>query len=267
MTRLSNILAHNKRIQRKNLVTFITAGDPNLQTSLMLMHAMVENGVDVIELGVPFSDPMADGVVIQRASERAVANGVGLVDVLDLVRKFRSTNQITPIVLMGYANPIEKMGQDIFIEKAVSAGVDGALVVDYPPEESVQFSVDARASGLDLIYLVAPTSTVERMKNAALFASGFIYYVSLKGVTGAGTLDVSDVAHKVLSLREYTDLPINVGFGISDAASASAVARVSDGVVIGSKLITLVEQALQNNEDAVALMGQWIAEIRVALDA
>lgn len=267
MTRLSTVFAANKKVQRKNLVTFITAGDPDLATSLHLMHALASNGVDVIELGVPFSDPMADGAVIQRASERAVANGVGLKDVLQLVRDFRLTNQSTPVVLMGYANPIERMGQDVFIEQAVSAGVDGALVVDYPPEESTQFALNARAAGLDLIYLVAPTSTAKRMKNTAAVASGFIYYVSLKGVTGAGTLDVADVAQKVAALRAHTDLPINVGFGISDGASAAAVARVSDGVVIGSKLITLIEEALSKGEDAAAQVGQWSAGIRAAIDA
>jgi len=266
MTRLSSALTSNKAINRKNLVTFITAGDPDLTTSLRLMHTLVESGVDVIELGVPFSDPMADGPVIQRASERAVANGVGLNAVLQLVREFRTTNVTTPVVLMGYANPVERMGQKAFIQNAVSAGVDGVLVVDYPPEESTDFSTKASAAGLNVIYLVAPTSTDERMRDTAAVASGFIYYVSLKGVTGAGTLDVSDVAQKVAKLREYTDLPINVGFGISDATSAKAVASVADGVVIGSKLITLVEDAVREGTDANAIIKAWVSGIRLALD-
>lgn len=267
MTRLSKQLAANKANHRKNLVTFITAGDPDVGMTLKLMHAMVAAGVDVIELGVPFSDPMADGPVIQRASERAVANGVGLRDVLQLVRDFRSTDATTPVVLMGYANPIERMGQDEFIKQSVASGVDGALVVDYPPEESVEFALSAKAAGLNVIYLVAPTSTEARMKSTSHVASGFIYYVSLKGVTGAGTLDVGAVKDQVAKLREYSDLPINVGFGISDAASARAVSEVADGVVIGSKLITLVETALAENQDAVKIVGDWVADVRQALDA
>ncbi|MGL4767864.1 MAG: tryptophan synthase subunit alpha [Formosimonas sp.] len=266
MTRLSTTLAANQTAGRKNLVAFITAGDPNLQTSLPLMHTLAASGVDVIELGVPFSDPMADGPVIQRASERAVANGVGLRDVLQLVREFRASNAHTPVVLMGYANPIERMGQGAFIEQAVAAGVDGVLVVDYPPEESGDFAVAAQQAGLNVIYLVAPTSTAARMHDTAQVASGFIYYVSLKGVTGAATLDVSDVAQKVAALRTHTDLPINVGFGISDASSAKAVASVADGVVIGSKLITLLEEATRDGRDVHAVIGAWLGEIRAALD-
>lgn len=267
MTRLSKQLAANQTNHRKNLVTFITAGDPDVGLTLKLMHALVAAGVDVIELGVPFSDPMADGPVIQRASERAVANGVGLRDVLQLVREFRATDANTPVVLMGYANPIECMGQTAFIEQAVTSGVDGALVVDYPPEESIEFAQTAKQAGLNVIYLVAPTSTEARMKSTSEVASGFIYYVSLKGVTGAGTLDVGAVKTQVAKLREYSDLPINVGFGISDASSARAVSEVADGVVIGSKLITLVETALQNNQDAVQIVHDWVADVRKALDA
>jgi tryptophan synthase alpha chain len=223
--------------------------------------------VDVIELGVPFSDPMADGPVIQRASERAVAQGVGLRDVLELVARFRQSNQHTPVVLMGYANPIERIGQEAFIAEAVRAGVDGALIVDYPPEESESFAQTARAAGLNIIYLVAPTTTDARMQATAQVASGFIYYVSLKGVTGAGSLDVADVQAKVARLRQFTDLPINVGFGISDASSAQAVAQTADGVVIGSKIIQLVESAQAQGQDACAVVGDWIQGIRSALDA
>ena len=265
-TRLEKKLTHNRAIQRKNLVTFITAGDPDLSTSEALMHTLVDSGVDVIELGVPFSDPMADGPVIQRASERAVAQGVGVRDVFALVQKFRTRNTDTPVVLMGYANPIEHIGQDAFINEAVAAGVDGVLVVDYPPEESVAFAQKSRAAGLNVIYLVAPTTTVERMQATAQVASGFIYYVSLKGVTGAGTLDVADVASKVGVLRQYTDLPIHVGFGISDAASAQAVAKTADGVVIGSKLITIIESAVAEGTDPNTALSTWLSGIRAALD-
>ena len=265
--RLNQVLAQNKAQGRKNLVTFITAGDPNLAATEQLMHALVASGVDVIELGVPFSDPMADGPVIQRASERAVAQGVSLRDVLALVQKFRISNQHTPVVLMGYANPIERMGQDKFIEEAVKTGVDGALVVDYPPDESHDFAQKAQASGLNIIYLVAPTTTDARIKATAAAASGFIYYVSLKGVTGAATLDVQDVSDKVAHLRQFTDLPINVGFGISDATSARAVAQVADGVVIGSKIIQLVESAQSEGQDMVQVVSAWVSDIRSALDA
>ncbi len=267
MTRLLKIFERNKNISRKNLVTFITAGDPDVGMTLKLMHALVAAGVDVIELGVPFSDPMADGPVIQRASERAVANGVGLHDVLALVSEFRTIDKQTPVVLMGYANPIEHMGQDEFIKQSVASGVDGALIVDYPPEESTAFAYNAQSAGLNVIYLVAPTTTEARMQSTAHIASGFIYYVSLKGVTGAGNLDVGAVKIQVAKLRGYTDLPINVGFGISDATSARAVADVADGVVIGSKLITLVETALKEGTDAVQVVSNWVADVRTALDA
>ena len=265
--RLSQVLLQNRQAGRKNLVTFITAGDPSLTQTEQLMHTLVNAGVDVIELGVPFSDPMADGPVIQRASERAVAQGVGLRDVLELVARFRQSNQHTPVVLMGYANPIERIGQEAFIAEAVQAGVDGALIVDYPPEESESFAQTARAAGLNIIYLVAPTTTDARMQATAQVASGFIYYVSLKGVTGAGSLDVADVQAKVARLRQFTDLPINVGFGISDASSAQAVAQTADGVVIGSKIIQLVESAQAQGQDACTVVGDWIQGIRSALDA
>ena len=265
-TRLEKKLAQNRTAQRKNLVTFITAGDPDLATSETLMHTLVASGVDVIELGVPFSDPMADGPVTQRASARAVAQGVGVRDVLNLVKTFRTRNSETPVVLMGYANPIEHMGQDAFIQESVAAGVDGVLVVDYPPEESTAFAEKSRAAGLNVIYLVAPTTTTERMQATAQVASGFIYYVSLKGVTGAGTLDVSDVTQKVGVLRQYTDLPIHVGFGISDASSAQAVARTADGVVIGSKLITMIESSVANGRDPNLALSTWLNDIRAALD-
>lgn len=266
MTRLTTTLTQNKSNHRKNLVTFITAGDPDIATSLALMHSLVAAGVDVIELGVPFSDPMADGPVIQLASERALKNGVGMQEVFALVRDFRRTDVSTPVVLMGYANPIERMGQGAFIEQAVASGVDGVLVVDYPPEESLNFAHNAQSAGLNVIYLVAPTTTPARMQSTAALASGFIYYVSLKGVTGSGNLDVAAVKTQVAKLREHSDLPINVGFGINDAASARAVADVADGVVIGSKLITLALNAVIEGKDPSSVVGAWVADVRAALD-
>lgn len=265
--RLSAQLARNRANERKNLVVFITAGDPDLAQTEALMHTLVDAGVDVIELGVPFSDPMADGPVIQRASERAVAQGVGLRDVLALVTRFRAQNTATPVVLMGYANPIEHMGQQTFIDEAARAGVDGALVVDYPPEESVEFARQANAAGVNVIYLVAPTTTDARMAATAQVASGFIYYVSLKGVTGAGTLDTAEVARKVAHLRGFSDLSINVGFGISNAEDARAVAQTADGVVIGSKIIQLIETAVAHKQSPTAAVAQWVGEVRRALDA
>jgi tryptophan synthase alpha chain len=257
----SALKAHNKT----SLVTFITAGDPGPEMTLPLMHALVAGGADVIELGVPFSDPMAEGPVIQRACERALKFGIGLSDVFNYVREFRKTNQHTPVVLMGYANPIERIGPDAFIRCAKQAGVDGAIVVDYPPEECEAFAAAMRANELDLIFLLAPTSTPERIKQVARFGSGFSYYVSLKGVTGSGRIDTADVARRVAAIREHVKLPIGVGFGIRDAATACAVAAVADAVVIGSRIIQEIESAPK--EQAVAAVQSFVAGIRTALDA
>jgi tryptophan synthase alpha chain len=250
--------------KRKALIPFITAGDPSPQLAVPLMHALVEAGVDVIELGVPFSDPMADGPVIQRASERALKNGVGLADVLDYVTEFRRTNAVTPVVLMGYANPIERMGLAAFAQRAKSAGVDGVLVVDYPPEESAELLATMSGSGIDTIYLLSPTSSEARIKLVAKSARGYIYYVSLKGVTGAANIDTAEVGAMIARIKAETSLPVGVGFGIRDGETARRVAVVADAVVIGSRIIQELEAAPQGQE--VARVRALVKNIREAMD-
>ncbi len=249
---------------KKGLIPFITAGFPSAELTVPLMHALVEGGADVIELGVPFSDPMADGPVIQHASEVALKNGVSLRHVLKFVGEFRLTNQATPVVLMGYANPIERMGAEVFIAAAQNAGVDGVLVVDYPPEECETFAASMVAHGLDPIFLLAPTSTEARMREVGRIARGYVYYVSLKGVTGSGHLDLDAVARKIPEIKKYVQVPVGVGFGIRDAATAAAIASVSDAIVIGSRII----QELENtpHENAVAAVRSFMSSIRAALD-
>jgi tryptophan synthase alpha chain len=250
---------------RKALIPYITAGDPYADATVEIMLAMAAAGADVIELGVPFSDPMADGPVIQKAGERALARGIGLPQVLAFVRGFRAQNDITPLVLMGYANPVERYGIERFVADAAAAGVDGVLIVDYPPEECEAFAATLRANRLDPIFLLAPTSTDARMAHVGRIASGYVYYVSLKGVTGAGHLDVSAVAAMVPRIKSFVKLPVGVGFGIRDAKSAQAVAAVSDAVVIGSALIQLLET--QTRENAAPAAAGFIAGIRAALDS
>jgi len=264
MSRIETTFAALKARNKTGLVTFITAGDPGLEMTVPLMHALVAGGADVLELGVPFSDPMAEGPVIQRACERALKCGTGLRDVFNHVSEFRKTNAATPVVLMGYANPIERIGHDNFISLAKEAGVDGAIVVDYPPEECEAFAAAMRANELDLIFLLAPTSTRERIRRVAHYGSGFSYYVSLKGVTGAGGIDTTDVARHVMAIREYVKLPIGVGFGIRDAATARAVGEVADAVVIGSRIIEEIETTPK--EQAAAAVRTFVADIRAALD-
>jgi tryptophan synthase alpha chain len=265
MSRIQQTFAALRAQNKTGLVTFITAGDPGPDLTVPLMHALVAGGADVLELGVPFSDPMAEGPVIQRACERALKFGIGLHDVFNYVREFRTTNPDTPVVLMGYANPIERIGPDNFIRQAKEAGADGAIVVDYPPEECEAFADAMRENGLDLIFLLAPTSTPERIKQVARYGSGFSYYVSLKGVTGAGSIDTEDVARRVAAIREHVSLPIGVGFGIRDAATAKAVASVADAVVIGSRIIQEIENA--GPQQAVAAVQSFVGGIRVALDS
>ncbi len=268
MSRIDTTFSNLKAQNRKALIPYVTAGFPFADITPALMHAMVEGGADVIELGVPFSDPMADGPVIQRAGEAALALGIGMAQVLDMVRAFRQTDDATPIVLMGYANPIERYdgrrGAGAFIRDAASAGVDGVLVVDYPPEECEDFASALRAAGLDLIFLLAPTSTPERMAQVAKIASGYVYYVSLKGVTGAGHLDTGAVERMLPTIREHVQIPVGVGFGIRDAATARAVGAVADAVVIGSKIIQLIESESRDRVPAIA--GDFLREIRTALD-
>lgn len=255
------------------LIPYIAAGDPSPAATVALMHALVEAGADIVELGVPFSDPMADGPVIQRAADRAIAQGVGLARVLELVAEFRQRDTTTPVVLMGYANPIERMGQAEFAANAERAGVDGVLVVDYPPEEVIDFAATLGAHGIAPIFLLAPTSTEARIQAVAKVARGYVYYVSLKGVTGAGSLNTEDVAERVVVIRRHMgDIPVGVGFGIRDAESAQRVARVADAVVIGSKLIETMEQAVANapaaqqTNAAVTAASGWLRTIRLALD-
>ncbi|MDP3671707.1 MAG: tryptophan synthase subunit alpha [Telluria sp.] len=264
MSRIQSTLSALAAQNKKGLIPFITAGDPDPSLTVPLMHALVKGGADIIELGVPFSDPMADGPVIQRASERALRKGVRLRDVLDYVSQFRTTNQDTPVVLMGYANPIERMGVDAFILAAKVAGVDGVLVVDYPPEECEQFAAAMRAQELDTIFLLAPTSTDERIEQVGQIASGYVYYVSLKGVTGSGSLDLDAVAAMIPRIKRHVRVPVGVGFGIRDAATAKAIASVSDAVVIGSRII----QELENTapDQCVQAVQTFISGIRQALD-
>ena len=250
---------------RKALIPYVVAGDPYADATVDIMLAMASAGADVIELGVPFSDPIADGPVIQKAGERALAKGIGMPQVLAMVRQFRATNQATPIVLMGYANPVERYGVDRFVTDAGAAGVDGVLVVDYPPEECEAFAASLRANAIDPIFLLAPTSTEQRMRHVGRIASGYVYYVSLKGVTGAGHLDTAAVAVMVPRIKAFVKLPVGVGFGIRDAATARAVADVSDAVVIGTALVQLLESRPRDNVAAAA--GDFIAGIRVALDS
>lgn len=265
MSRIQSTFAALSAQGRKGLIPFITAGDPEPGLTVALMHALVEGGADVIELGVPFSDPMADGPVIQRASERALANGVSLTQVLGWVREFRQRDANTPVVLMGYANPIERMGERAFAQAAREAGVDGVLVVDYPPEECESFAQLMREHGIDPIFLLAPTTTDARIAQVAKVASGYLYYVSLKGVTGSGALDLDSVAARLPVIKRHANLPVGVGFGIRDAQTARAIASVADAVVIGSRLVQLLEEAPR--EQAVQSLRSFIAEIRTALDA
>jgi len=264
MSRIAATFEALQRDRRKALIPFIHAGDPDATSTVNIMCAMADAGADVIELGVPFSDPMADGPVIQKAAERALAKGIGMPQVLDYVRRFRERNSTTPVVLMGYANPVERYGVDRFVADAKAAGVDGVLVVDYPPEECEAFARMLHSHQLDPIFLLAPTSTVQRMKEVGRIASGYVYYVSLKGVTGAGHLDIGAVEAMLPRIREHVHVPVGVGFGIRDAATAKAVAAVSDAVVIGSALIQLLEHETPDHAPVVA--GRFIAEIRAALD-
>ena len=265
MSRIAAVMQGLLGDHRKALIPYICAGDPFAETTVEVMTAMAAAGADIIELGVPFSDPMADGPVIQKASERALAKGIGMAQVLDYVRSFRKRNEATPMVLMGYANPIERYGIERFIADARLAGVDGVLVVDYPPEEAEAFAASLKANGLDPIFLLAPTSTEARMQAVGRIASGYVYYVSLKGVTGAGHLDTDAVAAMLPRIRRHVSVPVGVGFGIRDAATAQAVARVADAVVIGSKLVQIMET--QTRDTVAPAAAAFIAEIRAALDA
>jgi tryptophan synthase alpha chain len=264
MNRINTTFSALKANSKTALIPFITAGDPSLESTLPTMHALAKAGADVIELGVPFSDPMADGPVIQRSSERALAKGMSLRKVLAIVAEFRKDNATTPVVLMGYANPVEAMGRQAFVTAAADAGVDGVLVVDYPPEEADDFSAMLIARDLAPIFLLAPTSSTERVEAVGRLARGYVYYVSLRGVTGAGNLNVADVASKVAAIKAIVTVPVGVGFGIRDAATARAVGAVADAVVIGSALVQTMLDAPPNQVAETG--GAWLAKIREALD-
>jgi tryptophan synthase alpha chain len=283
MSRIAATFSQLKAQGRKALIPFVTAGFPFADVTPELMHAMVKGGADVIELGVPFSDPSADGPVIQKAGDKALALGIGLAQVLEMVRIFRTQNQTTPVVLMGYANPVERYNQkhgaiasiagyaqatsaaSPFVCDAALAGVDGVLIVDYPPEECEEFAADLKTQGMDLIFLLAPTSTDQRMQQVARIASGYVYYVSLKGVTGSGALDTGAVEAMLPRIRAHVSVPVGVGFGIRDAATARAIGRVADAVVIGSRLIQLIDD--QPRDQVAPTAENFLREIRTALDS
>ena len=268
MSRIAGTLDALLSKGRKALIPYVTVGDPFADATPEIMHGLVQGGADIIELGVPFSDPMADGPVIQKAGERALARGIGMPQVLEAVRQFRRQDNATPVVLMGYANPIERYdqrhGAGAFVAAAAEAGVDGVLVVDYPPEECEAFAAALRARGMDLIFLLAPTSTDARIREVGRLASGYVYYVSLKGVTGAGHLDTAGVAAMVPRIRAHVSVPVGVGFVIRHAASARAVARVADAVVIGTRLVQVLEAEPRDN--VVRAGRDFLAGIRAALD-
>lgn len=265
MSRIQTTFSALKQQGRKALIPYITAGDPHPSVTVNLMHSLVESGADAIELGVPFSDPMADGPVIQRASERALAHHVGLGQVLQMVKQFRQRDDKTPIVLMGYANPIEAMGAEKFVAAAAETGVDGVLTVDYPPEECADFVSRLREAEIDPIFLLSPTTEPSRVEMIVNQASGFVYYVSLKGVTGAQNLDIAEVADKVAAIHDKTGLPIGVGFGVRDADTAKAVARIADAVVVGSRMVQAVEQSDESN--LTENVSRLMRELRSAVDS
>lgn len=270
MSRIAGCLEALAKKQKKALIPYIVAGDPSVELTVPLMHKLVEQGADILEIGVPFSDPMAEGPVIQLAHERALANKMGLRQILAMISEFRQQDANTPVVLMGYANPVEYMGYDIFARAANDAGVDGLLTVDIPPEEALALNTELKKVGIDNIFLIAPTTTLERIKQITSIASGYVYYVSLKGVTGAGHLDVDSVRDKLAEIKSVTSLPISVGFGIKDPASAVAISKLAEGVVVGSALVDIVLQQSEqtsNQQELLANATKIISDMRRAMDA
>lgn len=267
MNRIDHAFATMAENSRKALIPYITAGDPEVGTTLQLMHALVDSGADILEIGIPFSDPMADGPVIQAACERALSTGITLADVLELVAEFRRKNNTTPVVLMGYLNPVEAMGYTQFAKRASQAGVDGVLLVDLSAEEAQDTVTTFEAQGLCTIFLVAPTSTQERVRSIGQLASGYLYYVSFKGVTGANRLDVDEVAERVAAIRQTVEIPVAVGFGIRDAASAAQVSRVADGVVVGSALVSRIGDLCHDEGAIVREVPEILRSMRKAMDA
>ena len=267
MGRLQDTFARLRASARKGLVPYITAGDPHPRHTVALMHALVDGGADVIELGVPFSDPMADGPVIQLACERSLAHGTSLAQVLKMVAQFRRRDATTPVVLMGYLNPIESMGLAAFARRASAAGVDGVLVVDLAVEEAPEFAPTLKAAGLDCIFLLAPTSPAERIAAISREGSGYLYYVSLKGVTGARSLDLGEVRRKVAEIRRHSQLPVAVGFGVRDAATAAQVGKVADAVIVGSALVAEIARLARKPAGLRRTLGAKLRVMRKALDA
>lgn len=267
MSRLTARFAALKAARRTALIPFITAGDPDPGFTVSALHALVAAGADIVEVGVPFSDPMADGPVIQRASERALAHKMNLRRTLDLVREFREGDRDTPVVIMGYLNPIEAMGYAAFIEKAADAGVDGVLTVDMPPEESAELHGLLKGAGIDPIFLLAPNSSEHRIRKMGELGHGYLYYVALKGVTGAGHLDLADVEHKLAEIRSLTTLPLAVGFGVKNAETAAALGRFAEAVVVGSALVSCIEAAGGDTAKALADIAGLMGSMRGALDA
>ncbi|MCK5903595.1 MAG: tryptophan synthase subunit alpha [Cocleimonas sp.] len=266
MSRLSTCFEHLKTANKTALIPYITAGDSNPAITVPLMHRMVEAGADIIELGIPFSDPMADGPTIQLACERALVHHTSLRDVIEMTRQFRKTDQKTPIVFMGYLNPVEAMGYQAFAQQASQAGVDGLLTVDMPPEESEDLVSALKLCAIDPIFLLSPTTQIERIKKITKAGQGFLYYVSLKGVTGSNVLDVDDVATHVDRIRAESSLPIGVGFGIKNAASAQAVSRVADAVIVGSAIVKIIENNADDADTIMNKIAQLLGEMRIAMD-
>ena len=266
MGRLSSCLEALKRSSKKALATYIVNGDPSPEVTIQAMHAMVEAGADIIELGVPFSDPMAEGPIIQKAHERALAHNTSLKGTLALVAEFRKSNADTPVILMGYANPVERMGYEAFTRAAAESGVDGLLTVDLPPEESIELMGFMQKQGLDCIFLLAPTSSEARIKQVLALASGFVYYVSLKGVTGASHMDIGSVESKLKQFKELGRIPVMVGFGIKDGASAKSVGQFADGVVVGSALVDIMGNPALTTSQILAELKTKVTSIRSAID-
>lgn len=266
MNRITDRFQALRRSGRKALMPYITAGDPYPEATVPILHALVNAGADLIELGVPFSDPIADGPVIQKACERALAHGMSLSRVLELVREFRQTDRETPVVLMGYLNPIESLGSAEFVAGAKAAGVDGVLTVDLPPEEAAELAESLKAADIAPIFLLAPTSSAVRIRQTVQLAQGYLYYVSLKGVTGSAALNTAEVAEKLAIIRTYTDLPLGVGFGIKDPPSAAAIAKVADGVVVGSALVSKIAELADDPDQMRREVAGLLAAMRQAMD-
>ncbi len=267
MSRIANCFNDLKEKNRKGLIPFIVAGDPKPEFTLPLMNALVDGGADLIELGVPFSDPMADGPVIQRGSERALVHGTSLHDVISMVADFRKENKQTPVILMGYLNPVEVMGYEIFAKAASEAGVDGAIIVDLPPEEAGELKEFMAKYDVDLIFLISPTTNVERQKYISKMSSGFLYYVSLKGVTGSNRLNTNSVQESVTTIKQQSNLPVGVGFGIRDPESAANVAKVSDAIIIGSPIVELVGALNDDSATSMKSISTYLSTMRQAIDA